>query len=392
MAIKLRYDNAWLVRIRTSGLDIKVTIGKVTKRRAKQIDQAVTQAVKYHDYSLLDADSRKILIKLFRNRDWTIPSALIERGPETRHNNRLILLTDAIRLTLDSLRKENNSNAGRHEQSFFLHIGPHFGANCVGNDIWIPQIKEFISHRLAQGASGSTINKDVAALSKMFSVLIEHQFLDRNPCRNITPAKEGEKREVYISRTDFLEILKHVPQWLRPIIHTLYLSGMRRGEVLGLTWENVDIQSRIIQLRSDQTKEGKSKRVPIHMELIHVFREAFSQRSPLTDHIFLIDGEKPPCIHSLRKPWKTALERAAESIRGLNGRLPLLTIHDLRHVWKTNAMRSGMDQEIRETILGHSLGIAGRYGRISNADLVTAIDSMTFEHGDSEILVTKRKN
>jgi hypothetical protein len=54
-------------------------------------------------------------------------------------------------------------------------------------------------------------------------------------------------------------------------------------------------------------------------------------------------------------------------------------------------MRSGVDTEIREAILGHSLGIAGRYGRIADADLVQAIDLVTFDHGKTEVWVAREK-
>ena len=54
-----------------------------------------------------------------------------------------------------------------------------------------------------------------------------------------------------------------------------------------------------------------------------------------------------------------------------------------------------MDPEIREAILGHSSKqrlVSERYGRISDKELVSAIDSMTFAHGETEILVAKRKS
>jgi hypothetical protein len=54
-----------------------------------------------------------------------------------------------------------------------------------------------------------------------------------------------------------------------------------------------------------------------------------------------------------------------------------------------------MDQEIRESILGHSSKqrlVSERYGRISNKEPVSAIDSMTFDHGETEILVAKGKS
>ena len=57
-------------------------------------------------------------------------------------------------------------------------------------------------------------------------------------------------------------------------------------------------------------------------------------------------------------------------------------------------MRSGMDPEIRESIMGHwfrGKTVAERYGRISDADLVREIDKMSFDHGETEILVSESK-
>ena len=85
----------------------------------------------------------------------------------------------------------------------------------------------------------------------------------------------------------------------------------------------------------------------------------------------------------------------AEGMRSLELAKPWPRFHDLRHTWKTNARRSGMDPEIREAILGHSTkerSVSERYGRISDKELVNAIDSMTFDHGETEILVAKRKS
>ena len=88
----------------------------------------------------------------------------------------------------------------------------------------------------------------------------------------------------------------------------------------------------------------------------------------------------------LRKPWTRAIKEV-----GLH---PAPVFHDLRATWKTNAMRSGMYQEIRERITGHynrSRNVNERYGRISDADLVRAIDVVTFDHGKTEIILASEK-
>jgi integrase len=68
-------------------------------------------------------------------------------------------------------------------------------------------------------------------------------------------------------------------------------------------------------------------------------------------------------------------------------KLERLTIHDLRHAWKSNAMESAMDEEIRKAIMGHSRGISGRYGHIRDELLVQAIDRIDFEKGRTLIWV-----
>jgi hypothetical protein len=99
----------------------------------------------------------------------------------------------------------------------------------------------------------------------------------------------------------------------------------------------------------------------------------------------LLDG-RPPGEESIKNPWRRQVPKL-----GLD---PAPRFHDLRHTWKTNARRSGMDLEIRESILGHWLkekSVAEGYGRISDAELVQAIDAMTFDHGETEIGASRQK-
>jgi integrase len=143
------------------------------------------------------------------------------------------------------------------------------------------------------------------------------------------------------------------------------------------------MESRIIRLHAHQMKERQPKRVPIHRLLVPILKRVGRVRSISSDNVFLTDRGKPPFPDSLKKPWKIAIKAV-----GLN---PAPTIHDLRHVWKTNAMRSRMDFELREAIMGHAIGIAGRYGRMSDDDLVRAVNGMRFDEGSTEIWVARRK-
>ena len=67
-----------------------------------------------------------------------------------------------------------------------------------------------------------------------------------------------------------------------------------------------------------------------------------------SDHLFLIEG-RPPCKHSIRKPWVQAVQEI--------GLEPAPHFHDLRHAWKTNARRSGMTQRYENPLW--ATGIVG---------------------------------
>ena len=87
---------------------------------------------------------------------------------------------------------------------------------------------------------------------------------------------------------------------------------------------------------------------------------------------------KPISWGMIKKAWKLALEGA-----GLRG----LQLKDLRHTWKTNAHRSKIDPATRNVICGHSSrrAVEDLYINLSDEELLKAVDSMTFDHGCTQI-------
>jgi integrase len=175
---------------------------------------------------------------------------------------------------------------------------------------------------------------------------------------------------------------------------TAYYSGMRRKEILGLNRKPVNLMKRIITLFPDKTKEGHWKRVPIHRDLVPILEEAQKVTCLGTEKVFVLkDGPsiRPLELEAFKNCWPRACE-ALEQKKLLQKPIP--RFNDLRHTWKTNARRSGMDPEIREAILGHAergKSVVERYGRISDQEFLKAIDSMTFDNGETEILLARSK-
>jgi integrase len=369
----------FFLRIRPFGeKEIGVKTPARSKTEAKQIEMAVVTACRTGDYGSLNLFAREVCVRLFRNQGLEIPRGLM--ADESVREE--LTLWKAVELFIKYPEINGNPNRERYEQSLF-HAVEHWGKPFPVKSIWIPQIKEYQIMRLNDGAAPSTVNKEKSALSRVFQVLVEMKHLDVNPARLVKnlSEKSGE-RQVYLSAADFQTVVSLLPSWLKPAAQTAYLTGMRQGEILGLTRKRLNMSRRMILLGPENVKESHWKRVPVHELLLPVLAESLKVHSISSDSVFLIEG-RPLCRHSIRKPWNDAFEKI-----GLD---PAPTFHDLRHTWKTNARRSGMDPEIRESIMGHwsrRRSVTERYGRISDEELLHAVDAMTFDHGGTEILIS----
>ena len=364
------------------GKEIGVKTNAQTKTEARQIEMAVVTACRSGDYRALDPTSREVCVRMFLNQGWEMPPHLRMGEPETQE----LTLWRAVQLCLTYPGIASSPNKERYQQSF-VHVVTYWGKDFPVKSIWIPQIKEYQMTRLHQGAAPATVNKEKSTLSMLFQVLVEHRHMDVNPARLVKnlSEKSGE-RQVYISAEDFCSLVSLLPPWLRPIAQTAYYTGMRQGEVIGLTRKHVKLSQRLIVLGPEDVKESHWKRVPIHRDLVPILEDAMTVQSLNCDLVFLIQGRQINRF-SIKRLW----DRACNQI-GLSPPYP--TFHDLRHTWKTNARRSGMDPEIRESIMGHwyrGRTVTERYGRISDEELIRAIDAMTFDDGDTEILLSDGK-
>ncbi|MDQ7785477.1 MAG: site-specific integrase [Desulfomonilaceae bacterium] len=358
-----------------------------TKARAKEIDVAVRTACRAGDYRGLDPECREVCVRMFQNQGWEIPPDLRDKEPV--QDELTLWRATGIFLNYPSVRGCKSKD--RYIYSL-KHLVRKIGKEKRLKDLWAPDLRLYQAERLAEGASPTTVNWETSTLSRLFGVMIEMRLLDTNPVRIVEQlSRKSSEREAYVARSDVRAIADSCPEWFSSIIWTAFFTGMRRGEILGLKRQGVKLAKRIITLTPEETKEGHWKRVPVHQELVPILEDAMRLTVLGCDDVFFVQdrrGLRPIPEETARNPWPRACKK-------LGLEKPWPRFHDLRHTWKTNARRSRMDPEIREAILGHSTkerSVSERYGRISDQELVAAIDSMTFDHGETEILVAKRKS
>ena len=113
--------------------------------------------------------------------------------------------------------------------------------------------------------------------------------------------KNSNARDRVLTSDEFNRLMDALPAHTRAIVATGYYGGMRKGEVLNLTWDHIDMKSRVISLEASETKDKEARKIPICDALYKILQDI--PRAIHDNHVFLFKG-KPI------KDIRTALKRA----------------------------------------------------------------------------------
>lgn len=117
----------------------------------------------------------------------------------------------------------------------------------------------FISNRLSSGVSISTVNKDIRTLKRIFNLAIDprgYLHENQNPFVKIKQRKTTPKQLRYVSIQEYKKLLGSTDKiWWKALLAIAYGSGLRRQEILYLTWSDIDFENRQIRVTAKQQTE-----------------------------------------------------------------------------------------------------------------------------------------
>lgn len=177
-------------------------------------------------------------------------------------------------------------------------------------------IAAFRDARLKAGAAPATVRLDLAVISHLYTVAAKEWGLHvRNPVKHISLPAPNNARDRRLDGDEEARLMASLERsanpWVKPIVQFALETAMRRGELLALRWENVDLEKRVALL--PETKNGEARTVPLSSRAAAIL-EALPR--PPDGRVFPITG------NALRLVWARATRRA---------RIRNLRFHDLRH-------------------------------------------------------------
>jgi integrase/recombinase XerC len=242
----------------------------------------------------------------------------------------------------------------------------------IGNLI----IRGYLGLLHKQEMKKTSIARKLSSIRSFFKFLAKHGVISENPTESVLTPKQEKPIPKYLSVDDMFRLLDSVkPSDMtgkrnRAILETLYSTGIRVSELVGLSFSDVNFSGKTIRVTG---KGNKERIVPIggkalaaiqdYRDSLHQARIPTNQRSPL----FLNKNKGRLTTRSVARILDTAAREAGIAVP--------VAPHDLRHSFATHMLDAGLDLRMVQELLGHKqLSTTQRYTHVSIDKLMSAYD------------------
>lgn len=247
---------------------------------------------------------------------------------------------------------DENTYLYTYKCTIYKHLIPYFGSAQL-NSIKPVDIKNF--YLTKNHMSKSRLSKMHICLNGIFETAIDNDLCYKNPAKKIKFTSLQQKKERKIYTDEEIAIVKAFFYNKLPEVVLLLETGLRRGELLGLKWEDIDMEQKILSVnRSIAEKYGGGvtinppkwnsyRTIPLSDTAIQLLKNLKTERQ---GYLFPTHNNTPQSPNT----WSQKLNR---NMKGLPPSIPILTAHEIRHTYGTYLRRHGVDIYTIQKLLGH---------------------------------------
>lgn len=253
-------------------------------------------------------------------------------------------------------------------------------------------IKKWRTKRIKSGISPNTCNRDLATLKSALHKAVEWKILDADPLADVKQTKVDSRRVRYLSEAEDRRLRDALAsrdaegraarvranQWraergreplpfigegdycdhLTPAVLVSLNTGLRRGELTALTWDDIDFNANALTVRAAAAKSGTMRHIPLNAEAEAVLRQ-WKRQQP--------EGRLFPF-----RDFKTAWGKLLDDAKIQNFRW-----HDLRHDFASKLVMAGVNLNAVRELMGHAdLKMTLRYAHLAPSHLAEAVERL----------------
>jgi integrase len=231
--------------------------------------------------------------------------------------------------------------------------------------------------------SPASVNRELEVLSKVFSMAADNGIIESNPVRKVNKLRLDNMRKRYLTVEEeqrLLNALSTKRAYLKPLVILAIHTGMRRGELLNLKWQNVDFVRSLIYVTN--TKTGYDRDVPMNSLVKEILLELQRQNDGY-EHVFA-NPATGVNVKEIKNGFRAACREAGISD---------FRSHDLRHTTGTRLADAGTDAFAIAEVLGHrSLQTTKRYTHATELRKRRAVEALAnYSEQDGQKMVKNEK-
>lgn len=305
-------NSKWYCEFMIDGIRYyKACKGATSKKEAQQYENVLKSDIMRGDLRMIDKSKKKITLK------------------------------EAIELYLDY--SKTNKRSYQLDENYCSVIFEEF-KNIPLADLTPQKIEDFKT-RLIIGRKPATVNRYLEAMSKMFNLCIDYDYIQFNPMKKVKKLKQENHKIRFLTKEEESRMFEHLEDgYLKNMIICALQTGMRREEIFSLKWANIG--DGYIELL--KTKTNKARKIPISSKL----KAIFDSVDKTNEYIFINPYTKKPF---------TNVDKAFRKLKS-NASIENFCFHDLRHTVATRMVEKGIDLLVVKDILGHtSINTTMRY-------------------------------
>lgn len=272
-------------------------------------------------------------------------------------------------------------------QALEAQFGDWYGRKLADLKAW--DLDQFKAKRLADGRSPSTINRDLDRIRGVLNKAVEWEVIAANPLGRVRRLKGGEDHRVrYLSEPEAKRLraaldkreakrrrarergnawrvardLDPRPEWgadeftdhLMPLVLLALNTGARRGELFGLTWEEVNLDRGMMTVRAATSKGNRTRHIPLNAEALTALKR---WKGKLMREGLVFPGPLGTRMGNINKSWAELVKLA---------KLDNFRFHDCRHDFASRLVMAGVDLNTVRELLGHSdIAMTLRYAHLA---------------------------
>jgi integrase len=319
--------------------------------------------------------------------------------PETTVDNKLTLkkyLTNEYESWRKSNRKNGKDDLRRLKVNFLNEFGDH-----LLTAITPMLIEKWRTARINEGIKPITVNRDIHVLKAALSKAIEWELIAEHPLQKLKSLKIDSSPKVrYLSKEEEIRLKQALqtrdnelkaarlranewrkergyecfpdlenstyPDYLTPMILLSLNTGLRRGELLSLRWENVDFERTVLTVGGDTAKSGRTRHIPLNTAAVQILK---NWRLDTMSHRLVFTNTKTgKAFGEIKKAWTSFLKLA---------QIKSFRWHDMRHHFASKLVMAGVDLNTVRELLGHAdITMTLRYAHLAPEHKANAVEKL----------------